>query len=889
MATEKQGEDLEKAPRADGEGPPSGPEMELDQAMLEALMAAAAEEERPPESHEAEPPDHADAPLTEHDDDALIQPQVHKGDELLLEKAPLMDDKPEQLGPSGASELDADILKSLTADAELAAALGEDADEIIQPQAADAPPPEIPVAPAPDVDAAVPAPASAPAETVDPKPAAQPPVVAPKRLPVPLALKRLKPARNSATVAKVVASLSTGILAWFAVSGLLTLYHERLPDRDLLTELSTANFELCMSDARILDEMGQYAQAAMKVEAASKIAPSREQKLDALFEEVHVLTHLLSPDTPEHERNMLFDAANEFLKHAHDDPRRLEVIRCKAAVYENQGMTRAAYDTYRNALPNDGNVSEYDAVLLKIGELGVKVGRYDDAASYLLWLLDECPQSSLRHQARLMLADIYAITKRRADAQSLYEEVAKSSSELKVKALVGLAQLALEEDQAGQAVGLLQQAVSAADPGDKRGEAHYYLAVAQHADGQRAEARTTLEAFAQQFPKSELTADVLCELSQVLSDMGLATEAETVAHSAAKRFPNNERVLRTLAAHYIVADRKQEAADLLMQVVRMGTPDADLLLLAAQYRHEAGALDKARDAFEEIVTLFPHTPDSFFAQVEIAEILAEKGELPEAAKRLESLAQSAEDSQVLPILMSLDKLYDKMGLLDQQAKVSEQIAERASDSKILAEAALTLFDAGTPERALSVIDKIDLAKLDSGTAYNLLVRHSETLRENDPATSIGILKKAVETYPGEARPKDQVQLLAIYLANDDLPAAQRLFETMDKASPLTSQATVMLGDYHYEKKEFAAAIDMYDATTNAAGRGDKDAEWAAYQKANALAHTSDEIQALALYDEVAKSNTVWAKDARIKAENIRTRRLFKENTSNSADVSKGQK
>ncbi len=883
MATEKEQQIDSATPAPDaGTGDDSG--LVLDQSMLDALMAAAADEEDGVQSEN--PP--TEALLTAHDDDALIQPNAPTGDELIVDKQ-----VQSEIVESDSLGLDQSLLDALIASAEVEDVLGKDADEIILPQQKK----EAPVAPTPpDKSAdteAVPEPEKSDAVPVIEEaasPVEEPPVAPPPKevvpvtpaAPAPIAKHKKdrpdssKPVESKIrlNLPKIISSISVGVFTWFLVSSLLTLHRDRTPDAEILVKESNNDFSMCMQDASLLLESKLYKEAVTKLEAALKIVPSDEDEVDALYLQVVAARNLLSVDMAEEEKNKIFDTINKFLAEAQNDPRMQEVRQVKAAVYECKGMVRAAFDTYRDSLPENGDVSQCDALLYKIAELGMELKQHDDAAGYLLWLLDQCPQSPLVRPAKLMLADAYRLTQRKNDATSLYNDLIQEGAECSFQAYAGLGQTAMDNREYAQAIELFKKA------NDKHNTKNqdlitYLMAKAYHQIGQHSNAHQLLKNYEERFFRSEHLPYALCELSQVLKDMGMQSEAQECATYAARKYPDNVDVLHNLATFYIAADKKQEAADVLQKAVRLGKPDADLLLQAAQYRLDSGAGAEARKILEELVTLFPHSSQGFEAQVQLAQILCSQGKTEEGIARLEQLADSAQGPQLLLILRALFTAYNEGGLFDRRAAVASHIAAITTEPAELAQAALALFDGDMTDQAVAVAQKVDLDKVDAATAYDLLSRTARTMLESDPKTAGEMLSKAIESYPDEVKPRDELNLMTVCLATDNVELARSLLEKMSTRSEAAGRAAVSLADYLYDKGEFEQALDAYDTAIKAGKEADQETLWSIYQKANLVAR-SDEKQALELYDQVAKSGASCSGEAKVKAGTIRAKAQLNE-------------
>lgn len=861
----------------------------FDPAMLDEMLAEAQGEESTPKTSEEESSgrsrlDESLAPQV--DFDAVIEPAVHKGDELIVGEPPALLVRSEHLGqdaPISLNQADQDALLALaevdeTVPMEI---VEKPTDEVVtEVPVREEPPTPLETAPA-SAPKTVPEASAVKGEVAPRTP--EPETVAPgKATPAfekvarssqwPARMSRLSP-----ILPKLVASLSAGAAACFVVGALLTVNQERVPDAVLLADLSVGNFTTCVSDARVLDELGSYTEAAERFALAIERASSKDEKVDAMFMRIEEIYKALGPVVTKSQADEALDAINEFIDNSPEDIRVADAKRYKASVYKSKGMLRAAYDVFKSAIPEDRALRNMDAALMDVARLAVDVGKHDEAAGYLTRLLDEYPQSPLASEATLMLADAYGVLGYRREARAIYADIARSNSPLGARALVSLGKMAFDEGKYAESVSFLEAGMGRGDF-DGRDQCWLFLAQAYYGAGRLADARTALNDLLAAFPESTVIPAALYELSRVLDDMGMRSQAEEVAQNAAAQFPNDAGVLRSLAKFQADSDRKREAADTLMKAVDAGASDPELLLTAAQYYRSADALLEAKKTCEKTIDLFPRTAQGFLASVELAEILYQEGRAHEAIQRLERLSSSASGPQLLPLLVSLARMYGGLGLKDREADVSGRIAELSLEPSVLAQAALSMFDSASDEQGLAIAKRVDIAKVDSKTAFALLKRCGKAAAKDDVGASIGIIEKAYKAYPGEVTPKDELELLGAYLSADKVSSAQELVSGLNaraQSEDIESRATalraaVLLADFLYEKGDFRTAAQAYALAVQCGDKKDVDVLWAKYQRANALLGLSNFEEAIKLYDEVAASGSSWAVEARIKASNMRT-------------------
>ena len=77
------------------------------------------------------------------------------------------------------------------------------------------------------------------------------------------------------------------------------------------------------------------------------------------------------------------------------------------------------------------------------------------------------------------------------------------------------------------------------------------------------------------------------------------------------------------------------------------------------------------------------------------------------------------------------------------------------------------------------------------------------------------------------------------------------------------------GDYRTAAEAYHLAVEAGSVNAEALRDAKRHPVWAKFQRANALMALSDYDRSLELYTEVSASNTPWAEEARIKAEQAR--------------------
>jgi hypothetical protein len=224
-------------------------------------------------------------------------------------------------------------------------------------------------------------------------------------------------------------------------------------------------------------------------------------------------------------------------------------------------------------------------------------------------------------------------------------------------------------------------------------------------------------------------------------------------------------------------------------------------------------------------------------------------------------------------------IYKDLGLTDHIKAMAGEVIGLSEEPEVLARAAIDLIDAGDLERAQAALDRVDLARLKKDTAFNVLMKEGQALLSVAPQRALEKMEEAYFNYP-EARTREaDQQLLDTYLATGRAAAARRMVMDLKASTdqrpmdvPYLVDAAVAWGDYLYNKEDHRTAVFAYSIAEEAGMRAGQtikgfraDPEWARYQRANALYRLADYAGCLALYDQIAASESPWASEAALKA------------------------
>jgi tetratricopeptide (TPR) repeat protein len=509
------------------------------------------------------------------------------------------------------------------------------------------------------------------------------------------------------------------------------------------------------------------------------------------------------------------------------------------------------------------------------------------AAQYAQRLLSRFPQSPHRAEARLLLADAYADSGMYDDARTLYVRVANEAGaahEMWSEALLRLGRLAMAQRNYRDAINNLQLRLERTLSADGNDETHLLLGQAYQQMGRTDDAHRILSDMLAFFPHSPRRVEAMITLSQVCDQQGRRQEALRVAQQAASEFPDSHRALENKAELLGLTGNPYGAATALTAADAAGAGNPALLLKAARYYKTAGALEDARATYTLLRQKYALSTDALTGSIELAVMMHNQGDTVEAARQLEELARATRGKpQHLQTLSAMADIYRDLGLRDVLRDTATEIAALATAPEMLARAGMDLVKAGDVAAAERLAARLDFARLRAQTAYTFLTRLGAALLEIDPARGLEKLEQAYLAYPESRAPKDAQPLLDAYLALDRSAQARRV--VMDLAAQWRDEpryiapfvdAAIGWGDYLMRRGDYRTAAEAYhlaieagSANTEALRDAKRHPTWAKFQRANALMALSDYDRSLALYTEVSASNTPWADEARIKAEQAR--------------------
>lgn len=678
---------------------------------------------------------------------------------------------------------------------------------------------------------------------------------------------------------KLVASLAAGALCGLSTFVFLSMHPVRSPDtRGGLAR--TYDLRQGVQEARNLVELGEYSEALKRLDGLIAQAPEGAERADAEFLRIVATYKTLPEHVPPGRAQALRAEIDAFVREAPLNPAVAEALRLKGNLYDREDDPYAARGVYNRILTELGNPSNLDQVLLDVGKTALKLKRYDEAAGLFRRLIDQFPGSSLAGQAKLLLGDAYVAAGQRDAGREVYRQMAKEQpgTRLGAQAYVRLGEMAFNEGRYEEAIKLLEDRLGAATTVEGNDEVYLFLAKAYRDTGHLDKAERILRELLDFFPKSDLTPEALVTLSMVLDKEGMRPEAVAVAMQAAQRYPENAEVLRAYSQLLAAAGEPARAAQALVAASAAGAGDPRLLLDAGRKFRQANQLDQARETLEQLVAEFPGDPAAIEAGIELARLACEQGKAGQAIRRLEDLALVSQGKPGrVPVFLALGKMCQDIGLGERAEQIFEEVAASSTDPAQLAQAAIGLLDAGATDCGLEVANRVDVATLPEAVAYALLEKHGEALLRANSEAAIAKLEQAYHSHPAQRAPEGDDALLKAYLVTGQSAKARALvmdLDTLVKQDPLQAprlqRASILWGDYLYEKGDFQAAQEAYLMAANVATGSQADEDWARLQEANALLQQDDFEKSAPLFDQVAASKSTWSDLAKLRADYART-------------------
>ncbi len=685
---------------------------------------------------------------------------------------------------------------------------------------------------------------------------------------------------NVGQLLKGVTAATVGLVTAMLVFAMLYMNHVRHADPSVIAEARAADIGQAMRFADNLMELGRPAEAQAELASAIAQAPPSPLRIDARFLRIEAAVQALprQPDTAELEA--LHGEIDALLRAAQNHPRRLEAQFWKAQLYEMADMHYAARALYERILTATPPVEPLDAVLYRAGNAALELNHGAEAADLFRRLIQQHPESPYATQAHMGLGDAYLLAGRQSDAESLYRRTAQAMADnpMGAEATKRLVHIAMEDSRYEDAAAALKERLETATTIESNDELYLLLAKAQRAMNEYDQAEQTLRELLDFFPETRVTPIALVELANVLDAKGQRSEAVRLARRTASQYEEPADALYEAGVFLQNTGDMEGAAMAYSAAVQDGSADAGTLLAAGKAYYHLGELESALDLLRRAEEAAPGQAEAFDAAVAIGRVYHDMGRVTDAVTRLQPLPQTAaRPEQRADALNALGAVYLDLGLIEPAKTVYTQLSTLTDDSEILAEAAIALLDARAWDQGLSVSNQVDTGRIPDQKAHQLIVLRGEALLRTDAAQGVALLEEARDSYPDLWTADNDLALLRAYLGSNQTAAARELVGELENearrnpaATPPFQKATVRWGDFLYQRGDYRAAADAY-AKTSAPGYEDtEDAEWARFQRANALMQSMDYITSAELFHELAESDSPWADTAAVKAKYAET-------------------
>ena len=650
--------------------------------------------------------------------------------------------------------------------------------------------------------------------------------------------------------------------------------------------------------ARELMEDGNYEGAYKRLTEGIESSPKSLYRMDAEYLLLETKYQLYPDRIDVATADKMHSQIDQVIAKGPMHPDKTKALYIKGKMYEKQGNLLAAKLEFRNILHDDPNSDRIDQILFALGELELKTDHPLDAANYFQTLRRNHPASALAGDAHLMLGDAYADLGDKEQARKMYIEVAEEhlNDKTGAAAFARLGKLDFESGDYDNAIRELENRIKTSTTVEGIDSATLLLAKAYRAKKLHEKARDTLNGFIDYFPESSFTPTAYMELAKVHKDLDMEREGVRIARQTIQRYPDNPEVLEE--AGQILADYGDlsDAARIWVDAHEAGANNPEILLSAGQLLSEEEQYDDAIEALNILVKDFPRSSESIMGNIEIAKANFALGNLTEAADQLDSLALiTTNQAQKMAVLQSTSELYSELGLWERVAAAQGAITAMTNESEQLAKSAVALYKADHLDEGFALEERIDLSKLTPDTQYLYMVAHGTALTRIEPRRGLEWLQNAHDNQPEARTPGGVRTLLDVNLSLGNSAQARALVSELTQDAlaakdPMkmvqAQQAATRWGDFLFERGDYRAAVDAYgmalnkdEETVNGRTQFSRpvtdDQNWSMYQRANSLFRLDNFSDSLALYEQVAGTDSPWAKESGIKATTARLKQKMR--------------
>lgn len=262
------------------------------------------------------------------------------------------------------------------------------------------------------------------------------------------------------------------------------------------------------------------------------------------------------------------------------------------------------------------------------------------------------------------------------------------------------------------------------------------------------------------------------QLAQFYAELGQLDQAEKVLWDAITADPDDES-RRLLLAEFLVAKRSAQVAEKELLAFLEEEPGAfSVRFRLARLYESANELDRAEQAYRDIIKLSRSGPDNVLAKNKLALILMDKGRKPEAQRLITEILEESPAN------------VDALGTRGRMALADRDAAGAIRDF----------------EKVLSVQPGAVAVLGNLADAY---------LANNEPDKAREVLRGAIAAAPGALEPR--YALINMLMATQDFAAADQIARELLAVSPGDRQALKIIVDLSLAKQDWAAATTTAEA------------------------------------------------------------------------------
>ncbi|MDP6414349.1 MAG: tetratricopeptide repeat protein [Gammaproteobacteria bacterium] len=524
--------------------------------------------------------------------------------------------------------------------------------------------------------------------------------------------------------------------------------------------------------------------ATEQAEAAIKLAPDNAEAM-LLQSRIHYLNEDIETAMKE------VDAALT------NDPTLIDALTFKAGLIIANGETDAALQLIQSGIntanPDDVKKLRQFRVLIL-----VSAERHDAIETDLKTLAADYPDDE---SFPLALAQLYVSQKRLDEAEVIYRSyIDQDSQDVQRR----LAFVRFMGAQHGPEAAESELKGFVADLPETL-ELHLALGQLYESLEKQDEALATYEQIGTTEPKSTVGLAARNRIAIIRIQQNDPDEAKAVIAAILNDEQDNSDALMVRAAFSYTEKRFDDTITDLRTILRT-LPDSERALLLLARSHSAGnSLELAQDAYRRLIELNPEHP---VASAELAELLAQSGDVPKAEEVLrEQLATTPEDRRAASSLIQALLLQGDVEAAETEARTMLDLGD----------------DTGLAEFQLGRVLQAKQSSQQAVAAYRAALEKNpeapEPLQgliailtsEGQPEKAVTFLLAHLDQYPTQLPPR--ILLAAVYAQQGKIESAAELFEETISLQPKATRAYAALATLY--PNDPARRLDIYKRGVNA--------------------------------------------------------------------------